>query len=117
FELNLRALSVFDVNDEAVPVCDPTFRVVERFSRGLNPSILTIGAAETIDIFVRRTGRGRMQPPSYGRVAMVGMDEFQPSPAGQALCRVAEIFHGPLIQVVQLTVRVTAPYQCGDGLS
>src|SRR5215470_1259487 len=58
-----------------------------------------------------------MQPPSYGRVAVIGMDEFAPPSTGQALRRVAEIFDGPLIQVVQFTFRSTAPDQRRDRLN
>src|SRR5262245_23639980 len=55
-----------------------------------------------------------MQPPSYGRVAVIGMNEFDPSPACQALRGVAEIRDSPLIQVGQLALRRTAPHQCRD---
>src|SRR5262249_20801174 len=93
-----RPLSVVDVDDQPVPMSDPTLRVIERLSNGLNPSILTVRAPELVDIFIRRSRCGRMQPPSYGRVLLIGMDEFEPPPAGQTLRRVAQIFDGLLIQ-------------------
>src|SRR4029450_13137173 len=71
---------------------------------------------ERVDSLVRRSGGGRMQPSSHGRVAVIGMDEFEPPSTGQALRRVPEILDGPLIQVLQLTFRSTAPHQCGDRL-
>ena len=57
-----------------------------------------------------------MQPPSDGRVSLIGMDEFEPPIAGQTLRRVAKIFDSPLIHVVQLALRSTAPHECRDRL-
>ena len=57
-----------------------------------------------------------MQPTSHGRVPLIGMDEFEPPPTCQALRGVAEIFDSPLIQVVELALRGTAPDQCRNRL-
>jgi hypothetical protein len=51
-ELHLGPLSVFDVDNQAVPMSDATFRVMERLSNGLNPTILTVRAPELVDILV-----------------------------------------------------------------
>ena len=95
---------------------DSAFRVMERFSNGLNPSVLTIRSPQPVGIVVRRSCRDRKQPPSYGRVAVIGMDELEPPLTGQTLHREAEIFHSPLIQEVQLAFRSTTPHKCRDRL-
>src|SRR5262245_7229088 len=110
-ELDLGSLSVFDVDNQTVPMSDPTFLVTERLSHRLNPSKFTVGAAELVDILVRCSRRGRMQPPLHRRVAVIGMNEFKPASTGQGLRRVAEILDGSLIQVVEITLWSTAPHQ------
>src|SRR5258705_7029780 len=45
-QLFLRPFSIIDVEHHAIPIGDPTFRVEERLSDGLNPSILTIRPPE-----------------------------------------------------------------------
>src|SRR5262245_43527241 len=77
----LGALQVVDVDDRPVPMSDPPLAVIERLSNGLNPSILAVCAPELVDIVVRRPGGDRMQPPSYGRVAVIGINELEPPPA------------------------------------
>src|SRR5262245_14327173 len=52
----LGAALIVDIDDQAVPMGDPAVRVTERFSKGLNPSILTIGATKPVDVAVRRSG-------------------------------------------------------------
>ena len=115
-EPSLGSFSVVDVDDLAVPIRDPAIRVMEGLANGLNPSILAVRAPELVDIVVRRAGCGRMQPTSHGRVPLIGMDEFEPPPTCQTLRGVAEIFDSPLIQVVELAPRGTAPDQCWNRL-
>jgi hypothetical protein len=57
-----------------------------------------------------------MQPPLQSRVAIIGVDEFQPAAVSQALGGVAEVFDGAAVQVVQLALGRTAPHECRDGL-
>src|SRR5262245_23238876 len=52
-----------------------------------------------------------MQPALHGRVALIGMDELDPPSTGQTLRRVAEILDGSPIQIVQIALWSTAPYQ------
>src|SRR5262245_25986993 len=65
----LGALQIVDVDDQTVPVNDPPFAIIQRLTNGLNPSILTVGAPEFVDIVVRRARRDGMQPSSDRRVA------------------------------------------------
>src|ERR1700752_617213 len=78
----LRPFSFIDVEHHAIPIGDPIFRVEERLSDGLNPSILAIRPLELVLILVRRSRSGRLQPPLQGRVTVIGMYEFEPPPAG-----------------------------------
>ena len=115
-ELRLGPLSVFDVDNHAVPIerCDlPCHGKALQRTESIDTHRPRAGVGS---ILVRRSCRDRMQPPSYGRVPVVGMDEFKPPPTGQALRGVAEILDSPLIQVVQLAFRSTAPHECRDGL-
>src|SRR5882672_2199366 len=57
-----------------------------------------------------------MPLPTYRRVTVIGMDEFEPPSTGQALSSATEIIDGPLIEVVQLALRSPAPHECGDRL-
>src|SRR4030095_340531 len=57
-----------------------------------------------------------MQPALHRCVTMIGMDEFEPSTVREALRRVTEIFHRPLIQVIQLASGSTAPDECRNGI-
>src|SRR5262245_25621291 len=57
-----------------------------------------------------------MQPAAYRRVAVIGMNEFEPPPARQALGGVAKIFDSPLVQVLQLAHSSAAPHECRDGV-
>jgi hypothetical protein len=55
-----RPPSVLNVEHQAIPIGDLTFRVEERLSHGLNPSILTIRPPELVLILVRRSRSGRL---------------------------------------------------------
>src|SRR5262249_21824051 len=78
----LSSLPILDVEHQAIPISDPTFCVEDGLPDGLNPSILTIRPPELVLILVRRSRSGRPQPPLHGRVAVIGMYEFEPPPAG-----------------------------------
>src|SRR5262245_42484367 len=69
----LGALQIVDVDDQTVPVDDPSVAVIKGLTNGLNPSILTVCAPEFVDILVRRARRDGMQPSSYRRVAVIRM--------------------------------------------
>src|SRR4029434_4292067 len=96
---------------------DPAFHITKRLSNGLNPSVLTVRATELVDIAVRRSRCGRLQPSSYRRVTVVGMNEFDPPPVRQALRAVTEVYDSTLIQVVQLAFGSPAPHECRDCLN
>ena len=96
------ALLVVDVNNHAVPFRDPTIRITHSLSDGPNPAILTIGPSQSVDILVTSSRGDRMQPASHRSLAVIGIDEFEPSAVGEALRRVPEMVHGALIQVVQV---------------
>src|SRR5262245_23800446 len=93
---------------------DSTVTIVERLSNGLNPSVLPVRTSEPVDIVVRRSGCGGMGPPLYGGVAISGIHQFNPPPAGQALGGVAEKCDCPLVQVLQFAFRTPTPHQCRD---
>src|SRR5262245_40501359 len=50
-----------------------------------------------------------MQPPLYGGVTIIGINEFNPPSAGQTVGSLPEKFDGPLIQILQLALGTPAP--------
>src|SRR5262245_6846747 len=110
------ALLVVDVDDDAVPLRDSTVRITERLSDRLNPAQLTVRPSQLVGILIRGPRPDRLQPALYRRIAVIGMDELEPSAIRKALRRVAEKVHGPLVQVIQVALGSTAPDQRRNGI-
>src|SRR5262249_43081179 len=105
------ALAVVDIDDHPEPLRDATLGVTQGLADRLRPSKLTVGAAQLVDVVVRRAGSDRMHPAPHGGVAVIGMDHLEPSSSRQALRGVAEVCDGALIQVIEVAFGCTAPDQ------
>src|SRR6516164_1839176 len=108
--------AVLNINTQAIPTDDTTFRVSHGESANLEPAVYAIGTAATVLMVVGMPGFDRTPNGGDRTGKVIRMDDVAGSPTSQFLRRLAQIFQDLPIEELQLARRIHGTHEPGNAI-